>query len=416
MLNKIKHIMHSKKHQLFVLCDQALVSGVNFLIAILLTRFMGLEEFGVFATAWMLVLFFSSVQQAVIVAPMYTLHAKSEDKSVFLSQAFNLQLLFSLVSTIIAFIIVLAVFYFNDTWYRAGVFYSLPLVVGAFLMQDFFRRKNFVENNGLMVLISDIIAYGLQPVLVIVLYVFDLLTIHSFFIGLSGLMISVSIAQYFLTQNSRFNHKTVQLFRAFWEFSKHLFFTSILQWFSGNYFIVFATGVLGPLAIGVIRIAQNLMGVLHILFLALENLIPIQASKILTNKGKEPTLNFFKKMTLKTGLMTLLILMLISVFRGPIIEAVYGAEYLIYDYIIVGFAVIYIFIFLGTILRFVIRTFEENRIVLENYIITGLFSFLTAGFFVANYQLNGVLVGLLLVQVVSLFYMLIRLATKLKTK
>ncbi|MCT4582980.1 MAG: oligosaccharide flippase family protein [Flavobacteriales bacterium] len=416
MLNKIKHIVHSKKHQLYVLCDQALVSGVNFLIAILLTRFMGLEEFGVFATAWMLVLFFSSVQQAVIVAPMYTLHAKSEEKSVFLSQAFNLQLLFTVLSMLVALVVVLIVFYFNNTWYRAGVFYSLPLVVGAFLMQDFFRRKNFVENNGFIVLVSDIIAYGFQPVLVVVLYVFDLLTIHSFFMGLFGLMIVVSIVQYFLAEKERFSHQTVQLFKAFWGFSKHLFFTSILQWFSGNYFIVFATGVLGPLAIGVIRIAQNLMGVLHILFLALENLIPIQASKILTKNGKEPTLNFFKQMTIKTGLMTVLILVLIAVFRGPIIELVYGAEYLIYDYIIIGFAVIYIFIFLGTILRFVIRTFEENRIVLENYIITGLFSFLTAGFFVANYQLNGVLVGLLLVQVVSLFYMLIRLAAKLKTK
>lgn len=416
MLNKVIHIARSKKHQLFVLFDQALVSGVNFLIAILLTRFLGLEEFGVFATGWMLVLFFSSVQQAVIVAPMYTLYAKSTSKSSFLGQTFNLQLFFSILSILIAFVITYIVFFLNALWYREGVLLSLPLVIGAFLLQDYFRRKNFVENKGFLVLIFDIVAYGLQPILVVVLDYFNALSIHNFLLGVLILMTLVSVVQYAIARKEKINDQTVKILKEFWGFSKHLFYTSILQWFSGNYFIVFATGVLGPLAIGVIRIAQNLMGVLHILFQALENLIPIQASKILMKNGKTPTLSFFKKMTFKTGLVTVGVLLLISLFRGVIIETVYGKEYLVYDYFIVGFSVIYLFIFLGTIVRFVIRTFEENRIVLENYIITGVFSFLSAGFFVANYKLNGVLVGLLLVQVVSLCYMLFRIVGKLKTK
>lgn len=416
MLSKVVHIVRSKRHQLFVLFDQALVSGVNFLIAILLTRFLGLEEFGVFATGWMLVLFFSSVQQAVIVAPMYTLYAKAMDKSSFLGQCFNLQMFFSILSILIAFVVVFVVFYFNPVWYREGVLISLPLVIGVFLMQDYFRRKNFVENNGGLVLLFDIVAYGLQPVAVFVLYYFEQLSIHNFLLCVLSLMLVVSIVQYLIVARKSINQNTKKLLKEFWGFSKHLFYTSILQWFSGNYFIVFATGVLGPVAIGVIRIAQNLMGVLHILFQALENLIPIQAAKILIKNGKTPTLSFFRKMTFKTGLVTVGILLLISFFREIIIETVYGKEYLIYDYFIVGFSVIYLFIFLGTIVRFVIRTFEENRIVLENYIITGVFSFLSASFFVVNYELNGVLVGLLLVQVVSLFYMLFRIAAKLKTK
>lgn len=416
MLRKIQTKIIEKKHQLIVLFDQAMVSGVNFLVAILITRFLGLEEFGVFATAWMLVLFFSSVQQAVIVAPIYTLTAQQEDSLSFLGQALNLQLIFSIISAFLSLTIISIVFHFNNEWHREGIIFSLPITVGLFLLQDFFRRKFFVENSGSTVFLSDIITYGLQPIIIIGLFYFNSLTINSFLIGINSCMLLVCLIHFFRVDKQKLGKQTSIVSKQFWGFSKHLFFTSILQWFSGNYFIVFATGFLGPLAIGIIRIAQNLMGVLHILFLTLENLIPIEASKILKRKGKASTLYFFKQMTIKTGAVTALTLILISTFSNFIIETIYGAEYLKYSYVVIGFSVIYIFIFLGTIMRFVIRTFEENRIVLENYIITGIFSLLSASYLITNYELNGVLIGLALVQIISLVYTLVRLNIQLKTK
>lgn len=416
MLKKIQAQIIEKKHQLIVLFDQAMVSGVNFLVAILITRFLGLEEFGVFATAWMLVLFFSSIQQAIVIAPIYTLSAQQKDTSSFLGQALNLQLLFSVIASILSLITISIVFHFNNEWYREGVLFSLPITIALFLLQDFFRRKFFVENSGSTVFLSDLITYALQPIIIITLFYLNLLSINSFLTSISICMLLVSLIHFLRMKKQKLNQHTILVFNQFWQFSKHLFFTSILQWFSGNYFIVFATGVLGPLAIGIIRIAQNLMGVLHILFLTLENLIPIEAAKILKRKGKIPTLHFFKQMTIKTGAITGITLILMSAFSSIIIKTIYGPEYLKYNYVIVGFSIIYIFIFLGTIMRFIIRTFEENRIVLENYIITGIFSLLSASYLITNYQLNGVLIGLALVQVISLIYTLIRLSIQLKTK
>lgn len=416
MLKKIQAQIIEKKHQLIVLFDQAMVSGVNFLVAILITRFLGLEEFGVFATAWMLVLFFSSIQQAIVIAPIYTLSAQQKDIFSFLGQALNLQLLFSVIASILSLITISIVFHFNNEWYREGVLFSLPITIALFLLQDFFRRKFFVENSGSTVFLSDLITYALQPIIIITLFYLNLLSINSFLTSISFCMLLVSLIHFLRMEKQKLNQHTILVFNQFWQFSKHLFFTSILQWFSGNYFIVFATGVLGPLAIGIIRIAQNLMGVLHILFLTLENLIPIEASKILKRKGKIPTLHFFKQMTIKTGAITGITLILMSAFSSIIIKTIYGPEYLKYNYVIVGFSIIYIFIFLGTIMRFIIRTFEENRIVLENYIITGIFSLLSASYLITNYQLNGVLIGLALVQVISLIYTLIRLSIQLKTK
>ena len=47
-----------------------MVSGVNFLTAILLARYLGIEEFGRFTLAWMVVLFIINIQYAMIIAPM----------------------------------------------------------------------------------------------------------------------------------------------------------------------------------------------------------------------------------------------------------------------------------------------------------------------------------------------------------
>ena len=61
--------------------DQAVVSGTNFLTNVMLIRFMGLREFGVFALAWMSILFVNSLQNALIVAPMMSISAQQEEKA-----------------------------------------------------------------------------------------------------------------------------------------------------------------------------------------------------------------------------------------------------------------------------------------------------------------------------------------------
>src|SRR5271154_3962226 len=64
----------------WALADQSVVSATNFLTSVMLARFMGLREFGIFALAWMVVLFANSIQNALIVAPMMSVGPQQEDK------------------------------------------------------------------------------------------------------------------------------------------------------------------------------------------------------------------------------------------------------------------------------------------------------------------------------------------------
>src|ERR1035437_7518826 len=66
--------------EIWALTDQAVVSATNFLTNVMLARFMGLREFGVFALAWMSVLFVNSLQNALIIAPMMSTGPKQEER------------------------------------------------------------------------------------------------------------------------------------------------------------------------------------------------------------------------------------------------------------------------------------------------------------------------------------------------
>ncbi|KOR29273.1 hypothetical protein TI04_09020 [Achromatium sp. WMS2] len=68
--------MSHSKHISWALLDQMLVSGTNFLIGVFLVRLLGMEQYGMFILVWMIVQFFTSVQSALIVAPMLTIAPK----------------------------------------------------------------------------------------------------------------------------------------------------------------------------------------------------------------------------------------------------------------------------------------------------------------------------------------------------
>src|ERR1019366_7322821 len=65
--------------EIWALTDQAVVSATNFLTGVMLARFMGLSEFGVFTLAWMSVAFANSIQNSLIIAPMMSVGPKQEE-------------------------------------------------------------------------------------------------------------------------------------------------------------------------------------------------------------------------------------------------------------------------------------------------------------------------------------------------
>lgn len=396
-------INRARNRKIIILLDQMQVSGSNFILGIILARTFGPDLFGVYALLWMLVLFFSGLQQTLIVAPMYTLEAKAGNK-IPPFDVFYLQVFYSILSVVLA----LCFLYGSSLFlYKNSIVYDLmltsSLVLFLFLTQDFLRRVLIFSSCYVLVLVMDFIAY---PLLIGTTfyaewsgnldleYFFILLSIH-FFVSAGLVFTQITIRK----PSDNIINKVAQ----YWFYSKWLGVANVVQWFTGNLFILVASFILGGWVAGVIRIFQNIMGAFHVIFSALENVIPISAAKIYSNGGAKPLITYIKKHTLVGFLFLLISLMVIFVMTPEnIILRVYGQEYIQYGYFLYWYFLIYLFIYTGMLLRFLLRTLEKTKIIFLSYLVSMVFSGFFALPLINYFGIDGVVLGTFGSQVVML--------------
>jgi O-antigen/teichoic acid export membrane protein len=147
--------------------------------------------------------------------------------------------------------------------------------------------------------------------------------------------------------------------------------------------------------------AQNLVGITHVLFLAMENTIPAKAAAIMREGGSLGMLKYLKHFTFRMGGLVITILSTLVVFSGYLIHTFYGTEYAGYQFMLQGFCLIYIVVFVGYPMRYAIRTLENTKNIFYSFIISSCFSIAAAYPIIRWMGLYGVLVGLLITQLIS---------------
>ena len=400
-----------------IYADQAVVSGFSFLSSVVLARYLGLQGFGVYSIAWLGVLIASSINQPFIIAPMQTLSGKksAEDQKQYLQSLVFKQLFFAGIMSFLAFISVIVMSYLLTEWKVQSIILAFPLAVFSFLLQDFFRRYFFVIGKPLKSLLIDAIAYG--GVLLSAFAIHFVRSMDAQFVLLltAVFFLYASLIGLWSMDHLRFNTKLIKaVILEHWDFSKWLTATALLQWFSGNLFIIAAGAIMGPLAVGVTRMAQNIVGITHVLFLAMENIIPVRAANSQREGGNEKMCKYLWKFTMQMGIITFTLLALIAIFSKQIILAFYGSEFVDYRFMLIGFCILYVIIFLGYPLRYAIRTLENTKLIFISFIASSAFSILTAYPIIKAFGLTGVIIGLMLTQLITLGIYLYSLRKELK--
>lgn len=405
MIARIKKIIKSQKTKLITLCDQAVVSGTNFLSGILLTRELGIDSYGSYAIAFLFVLFCSSIHQAFIISPMLSLGVKkdSTEKTKYFGTLLAQQLLFCMLAILLSFFIIHVSNTIAPEWNISSLASILPLCIAAYLMHDYFRKYFYVKRAASKALKIDLIAYGFQWIALIYLCYTDLLSIYNSY---AVLFIAFALSSiYALLQHEKL-HVEKNYFKSIllenWFYARYLLGTALLQWLSGNFFIITAGTLLGTSSVGAIRVAQNIMGVLHVFFLALENEVPVKAAMLYNKLGLKQLMHYIKQVGVLGGLLTIGVLTLVAFFSKEILSLLYGSEYVPFATILIGYCIIYLLVFFGTTLRFAIRTVEKNKSIFIAYIISTIFSLFSAKFIINQFDVYGVLVGIVITHVIML--------------
>jgi O-antigen/teichoic acid export membrane protein len=392
-------------HINWAMVDQMMVSGANFLMSILLARFLGVEEFGRFTLAWIPILFFSSIQHAAIASPMMSIGPKQSDTE---SPAYFSALL---VQTLIyaglgSFLLFVGLHWMNGifpAWHLDGVGFPLAVASFAALLQEFFRRYFFTKEQPNIAFINDSIRYLGQMAILTGLFLFSSVSMDTAKVLWVVAALSLTASALGIFFFDRIEFKAVafkETFGRHWHFSKWLTGSALITWLAGNVFIVGAGALLGASAVGALKATQSLMGIVHILHMGLENIAPITAVKHFYKGGKTALKSYLNKVTLVGGGATLVVSTIAIIIPELLLGLIFGQKYQGYGFLLKWYAIIYFFVFISLSLHIALRTFERTQPIFWAKLWASCFSVITVYPLIMFYGLSGVMVGLLGIQLI----------------
>ena len=141
--------------------DQIVVSASNFLLSIIILRFLGLEVFGIFSFYWLFLLLINGLQISYIISPMLTNAPKQKDSTVnyFYGGVFIQQLIFTLFIFSIIFFIVKFLDNFHLIYQIENYYLQFSLIVIVTQFHQFLRRLLFSKKLFFRALLGDIVTY-----------------------------------------------------------------------------------------------------------------------------------------------------------------------------------------------------------------------------------------------------------------
>ena len=399
--------------------DQCVISGVNFLTGILLARFLGIVEFGVFTIAWLVIEFLQSMQYSVIIAPMMSVAPKTgaEDRPAYFGAVTVYQLGFAALCCGVLMLGMMLVATFVTDWAYANLFWPLACAAVICQLQNFTRRYLFVIGRSGAVLFVDILRYGGQLALLVALFFAiqmdaakTLWTVN----GCAALATLVSLC--FFGKMSWSAAVMRESLPRQWDFAKWMVGSEIMRWTTGNMYMFAAGAMLGAAAVGAIRAAQNLVGVCHILTHGLSNIVPVGAARRFGTDGYQSLINYLKRFTTFGALAIGTIVFTGAVAAEYWLDLIYGHEYAGFGYIVQWWAAVYFASFLTLPLTFGLQAMEQTKAIFYGQMMGGIVSVILVYPLISNLGVVGVMMGTLLTVATSLTVLLYNFVTVVRVQ
>lgn len=393
------------------IADQTIVSGGNFLLNILIAKILSLDNLGTFTLCWLALLLASSIHQAFILGAGPNAITKRKATGTLENYIYHLTVL-NLVTVTFCFIgtYILALIYFNaeqpnPMWLAT----PLAFLVSTFVFYDFGRKMNQNLSRTKKTLLSDLLVLMAQLVSMAGLYYFGIISLinllwcWALIYGLAGLTLNVSIISKTKFQAGIF----LEIALEHWNFGKWLIATSLVQWFSGNIYLITAAALLGNKVVGVIRLLQNVVGILHILFISFEIYIPIKAAELYLRNGNKAMIDYVVSFAVQGLGLTIAIVLIICTFSPQILSLLYHSNTSSDSSLLCFFAIFYIVVFSAIPLRIILRTVGDTKSLFIAYIINLALSVSLAKPLILQYGTTGVILGYLISNIVTNLYYLI---------
>jgi O-antigen/teichoic acid export membrane protein len=263
-------------------------------------------------------------------------------------------------------------------------------------MQDFLRRYFFATSQSRRALLDDALSYLAQLPILLFLHQAGVLNSATALWTMAGTSLLGLLPGFFWMERLEFHREWIgAIAQRHWKISRWLSASSLLQWTSSNLFVIAAPVYYGAAAAGVLKASQNLMGVTHVWFQGLENVVPAETARRLRQGGPRQMLGYTRSILVKWGGLTLLFAITMAVAPGFWLRLMYGPGMVQYGYILQLYALLYLFVFLGGPLRTGLQALEFTVPIFWSYLAMTAFAVSFAVPMAKWLGLSGSLFGLI---------------------
>jgi O-antigen/teichoic acid export membrane protein len=357
-------LLRRHRHLNAALVDQALVSATNFLAAILMVRALGLEEFGRFVIAWMAVQLAQSLQTALVVRPMMSIGPKqaADETEGYFGAVLLQQLALTAMLASLLLLGALGLGLAVPAWGSGALALPVAAAAALHLVQDHARRTFFTRGAHGRALASDLARclplLGLLGLLLLHEAPTAALALWAQ-AAASGAGAALALVLWLPTRLRA--GRLGEVARRHWAMARWLFGSTLLEWTQGQLMTLIAALVIGAGAAGAIRATQNLVGVTHLLFEGLQNVVPIQAGQRCHEGGGRALARYTLRATGLIALATALIVAVIVAAPGFWLALFYGDRLAGYERLLYWHGLTYVLMTPGLPLTAALNALERTR-------------------------------------------------------
>jgi len=411
---------NGRKHTIIIVLDQLVVSGSNFLTGFLLARYLGAEGYGQYVLAYGFLLFVSGLQVAIVISPMMVTgpRFKIEERKNYFRSLFTLQMLFNFFAGGAIYLLGIKVGEFYPEWNIASIAMPLAVATICFLTQDFFRRYFISSDQSGVAFINDTLFHGFR--VISLLYVghyaeldvdiaFKILTLSSAIPFIVGFVSIYSSKGY--TRKVR-NYRDIIVEQ--WNLGKWLIANNLSYWGSSQLIVYMVAALVSVASVGALNAALNIVGVTNILYMALENIVPIRATRIYMADGVVGLNQYLLKVAVVGGGITCTIGLIACVWAENWMSLLYNNKFSGYEWIIYGWALYYFFGFFHRPLSIGLRVLHDTKGIFISNLLSPLLAISCGYWTIHNYELLGALTILCMINFIVMLGLLLRYKTSIK--
>lgn len=379
----------------WAILDQALFSGANFILSMLLARWLIPSEYGSYSIGFSIFLFVAGFQNAFLLEPMTIIgpsqhlgHLKDYNAVIL-----RLQLCLSLLVSIVMLLLATVMKMMNNAT-LGNLFIIISLSSPFILLFWITRRIPYTEQKPSSATLGTLVYMILTiSLLLIFRYYNQTLTPGLAYVILALASFIAALALFAaLKINLSVDRQTVSALTVTfenWRYGKWIAITSIVYWLSGDIYILLSAGFLGLEEAAALKALQNLVMPLNQIITALGLvLLPWTAGR-LHQLSKHKMKKEILSISLIFSIVSVVYLFLLMTFSDTIIRLLYNQQYISYSWLLPYIGLASLITIFGSGYQIGLKSQQKSKAIFISYTVSAIAAITLGTFLIRMLGIKG---------------------------